>query len=98
MKKICNKISSILKSIFGYGITICLFAGVSIFVGYVIALFTGGQLAAQICEIIYKTIVPCIIEASTILILLGLIAMYLNGEVALTSGKKKKKEKTNAVS
>ena len=89
MKKVCKKISSILKSIFGYGITICLFSGVAIFVGYVIALCTGGQLATQICEIIYKTIVPCIIEASTILVLLGLLAMYLNGEAALTSGKKK---------
>lgn len=89
MKKTCKKISAVLKIIFGYGIMICLFAGGLTFLGYVAALIIGGQTAADICTFIYKTIIPCIIKTSTVMVLLGLVAMYLNGEVALTSQKKK---------
>ncbi len=89
MKAICKKISSILRVIFGYGIMICLFAGGLTFFGYLAALVIGGDTAATICEVIYKTIIPYVIKASTILVLLGLLVMYLNGETALTSNKKK---------
>ncbi len=89
MKSICKKISSVLKTIFGYGIMIVLFAGGLTFFGYVAALIIGGDTAAAICEVIYKTIIPYIIKGSTSMVLLGLIAMYLNGEVALTASKKK---------
>jgi hypothetical protein len=89
MNAICKKISSIIRVIFGYGIRICLFAGGLTFFGYLAALIIGGDTAATICEVIYKTIIPYIIKASTILVLLGLLVMYLNGETALTSNKKK---------
>ena len=89
MKEMCKKISNILRIIFGYGIMICLFAGGLTFFGYLAALFIGGETATAICVFIYKTIIPYIIKASTILVLLGLLTMYLNGEVALTPDKKK---------
>lgn len=89
MKEICKKISAVLKTIFGYGIMICLFAGGLTFFGYVAALIIGGEAAAAICAFIYKTIIPYIIKLSTVMVLLGLVAMYLNGEMALTSNKKK---------
>ncbi len=89
MKEICNKISNVLRVIFGYGIMICLFAGGLTFFGYLAALFIGGDVAVQICELIYKTIIPVIVKCSTILVLLGLVVMYLNGETALTPDKKK---------
>lgn len=89
MKEICKKISAVLKTVFGYGIMICLFAGGLTFFGYIAALIIGGDTAADICNFIYKTIVPYIIKTSTIMVLLGLVAMYLNGEMALTSNKKK---------
>ena len=89
MKTICKKISAVLKTVFGYGILICLFAGGLTFFGYLAALIVGGQTAALICAFIYKMVVPCIIKLSTAMVLLGLIAMYLNGEMALTSNKKK---------
>ena len=88
MKAICKKISAVLKTIFGYGIMICLFAGGLTFFGYLAALIIGGDAAAAICEFIYKTIIPYIIKTSTAMVLLGLVAMYLNGEMALTSNKK----------
>lgn len=89
MKNICKKISNVLRIIFGYGIMICLFAGGLTFFGYLAALFIGGDTATKICEVIYKTIIPYIIYTSTSLVLLGLVVMYLNGEMALTADKKK---------
>ena len=89
MKDFCKKISNILKTVFGYGIMICLFAGGLTFFGYLAALLIGRDTAAMICTVIYKTIIPVIIYVSVILVLLGLVAMYLNGEVALISDKKK---------
>ena len=87
MKEICKKISAVLKTIFGYGIMICLFVGGATFFGYAIALIIGGPTATAICEFIYKTIIPYVIKGSTIMVLVGLIAMYLNGEEALTAKK-----------
>lgn len=89
MRKIAKKISDALRIVFGYGIMICLFAGGLTFFGYVAALIIGGSTATAICTVIYKTIIPVIIKASTILVLLGLVVMYLNGETALTADKKK---------
>ena len=89
MKEICKKISQVLRTIFGYGIMICLFVGGLTFFGYVAALCIGGDTAAMICQVISKSITPWIIRTSTVMVLLGLVVMYLNGEVALTSDKKK---------
>lgn len=88
MKEICKKISKVLRTIFGYGIMICLFGGGLTFFGYLAALIIGGDAAAAICHFLYKGVIPVIIYASTILVVLGLVAMYLNGEVALTANKK----------
>ena len=93
MKEICKKISAVLKTIFGYGIMICLFVGGLTFFGYLAALIIGGDTAAAICVFLYKTIIPWVIKISTVMVLLGLVAMYLNGEVALTSSKKKTEKK-----
>ena len=84
-----KKISEICKLVFGYGIMIILFAGGLTFFGYVAALIIGGDTAAMICEVIYKKIIPVIIYATNILIVLGLLTMYLAGEKALTTSKKK---------
>ena len=88
MKAICKKISAVLKTIFGYGIMICLFAGGLTFFGYLAALIIGNETAVEICRVIYKTIIPYIIKISNIMVLLGLVAMYLNGETMLTAKKK----------
>lgn len=93
MKEICKKISAVLKTVFGYGIMISVFAGGLTFFGYLAALIIGGETATAICVFIYKTIIPYIIKLSTIMVLLGLVAMYLGGEMALTTGKKAEKDK-----
>lgn len=71
---------------------ICLFGGGLLFFGYVAALLIGGDVATVICTFIYKVISPYLVRLSTITILLGLLKMYLCGEVAL-NGQRKKKEK-----
>lgn len=83
-----RKITDIFKLIFGYGIMIVLFAGGLTFFGYMAALVIGGETATAICTWIYKSFIPVIIYASTILILFGLFTMYLAGEKALTPGRK----------
>lgn len=92
MKNITKKISSVLRTVFGYGIMICLFAGGLTFFGYIAALIIGGDTAAEICKFIYKSFFPVIIKTSNILVILGLLGMYLNGEMSLTISKKKKAE------
>ena len=91
MKETCKKISAILKTIFGYGIMICLFVGGITFFGYLAALFIGGETATAICVFIYKKFIPVIVYATSILVLLGLVAMYFGGEMALTTQTKRKK-------
>ena len=89
MKEKLKKISDVCKIIFGYGIMIVLFAGGLTFFGYLAALFIGGETATAICTFIYKQYFPIVIYISTCLILFGLLTMYLAGEKALTSSKKK---------
>lgn len=94
MNTILNKISEIIKSIFGYGIMLSLFLGGLTFFGYLFALIIGGETAAIICKFIYKTFYPYLIYFSSILVLLGLLKMYLCGETALKTVSKKKRSKT----
>lgn len=88
MKEFCKKLSNVLKTVFGYGIMIALFAGGLTFFGYLVALIIGGNVATAICTVIYKSIIPIIIYFSVAMVLLGLVAMYLAGEKALTPEKK----------
>lgn len=87
-----KKIATILKQLFGYGIMITLFAGGLTFFGYVAALIIGGGTATAICSFIYDKFIPVIVYATSALVLLGLVAMYLGGEMALTAEGKRKKQ------
>ena len=93
MKAVCKKISAGLRWVFGYGIMICLFAGGLTFFGYLAALCIGGETATNICLFLHKTLFLYIIKITTVLVLLGLVTMYLNGETALVSDTKKQKNK-----
>lgn len=88
MKKMIKKLAEFLRAVFGWGIVLVLFGGGLTFIGYLVALCIGGDGAAAICHVIYKQIWPVLIRAANILVLLGLAAMYLSGEQALTAKKK----------
>ena len=99
MKETLKKISNVCKKIFGYGIMISLFGGGLTFFGYVVALIVGGDTAVAICEFMNTYIIPNAILLSTVMVLLGIVAMYFAGELALTPTKREKngnpvKEKT----
>ena len=89
MKDILKQISSAIKKAFGYGMMLCLFAGGLTFFAYLVALVIGGETAAAICEFVYKRFIPILVYCTTTWVMLGLAAMYMNGEMALTSKKKK---------
>lgn len=89
IKEIIRKISDALSKVFAVGILLSLFVGGLTFFGYVAALIIAGDTAAEICTFLYKTVLPVVIKTSTIMVLLGLVIMYIRGEVALTSDKKK---------
>lgn len=84
MKKGLKQLVKGCKIIFGYGIMAVTFAGGLTFFGFLAAVILGGEAAAVICQIISQKVFPIIIYATTGLILLGLVAMYLSGEKALT--------------
>lgn len=93
MKKFIEKTCKVLGIIYGYGILITLFAGGLTFFGYVVALCIGGDTATKICTVIYKEILPIIIITGSVMVVLGVIKMYLSGEVALSIEKKRKSSK-----
>ncbi|HCS72598.1 MAG TPA: hypothetical protein DIW17_01815 [Clostridiales bacterium] len=91
MKKYLNGLVKVIDKVYGYGILACLFGGGLTFFGYLAAIFIGGESATNICVFIYKTVFPILIYASTVLVLLGLLKMYLSGDVALSIAKSPKK-------
>ena len=91
MKEILNKVGKLLKTLYGYGILISLFSGGLTFFGYLAALIIGGDVAAGICQFIYKDFMPIVIYATSVLVLIGLLAMYLCGETALSAKGKRNK-------
>lgn len=93
MKAALKKVGEKLSPIYGYGIMISLFLGGLSFVGYLVALIVGGNVAETICTIIYKYIYPYLVYGTSVFVLFGLIIMYLKGEKALTANKKKATDK-----
>ena len=80
MKKLCN----IILTVFGVGITLCLFAGSLSIIGFIFALFVGGETATEICVFIHKTYFPIVIMFSSFFSGVGLLGLYLKKIKALT--------------
>lgn len=91
-KNIRAHIASVLEYIYGVGIMIALFTGAISFLGYLVAIMIGGDVATQICVVIYKKIYPILFTFSSSVVLLGLVKMYVSGEKTMVP---KKREKTN---
>ena len=85
-----KKFIAILQTIFANGILACLFAGGLSLLGYLAGLIIGGEAAAALCAWVFKTWLPWVIKATSVFTGIGLLAMYLNRETALTAeiGKK----------
>lgn len=81
----------VIRAIFGTSVAVTLLGGGLTMLCYVAALIIGGDTAAKICDVTYKQVWPILIKITNITIVLGLIAMYINGEKALSPSEKKKK-------
>lgn len=94
IKGIRKKIANVMAYIYGGGILLALFAGALSFIGYLVAIIIGGETAAQICKVIYKSIYPILITFTSCVVLFGLVKMYVAGEKALFNKGRKKVKKT----
>jgi len=79
-----KKVSDVLLKIFAIGIMLVLLAGALSFVGYLVALFIGGDQATKICTFIFKEYIPWVVKLTSIFTAAGLVAMYLCKIKALT--------------
>lgn len=86
MKKVVN----VLNTIFAYGIIACLFAGGMSLVGYIAGLVIGGEIATALCAWVFKTYLPWVIKATSVIAGIGLVSMYLSKQEALTVTVEKK--------
>ena len=79
-----KKFTDILLGIFAVGVLFTLFAGALSLVGYIVAIFIGGEIATKICQMVFKEYFPWVIRICSISVGLGLIGMYLGKMRALT--------------
>ena len=80
-----KKFTELLLKVFAYGIIACLFAGGLSLVGYMAGLIIGGETATSMCAWVFKTYLPWVIKFTSIFTGIGLIAMYLSNQKALTA-------------
>ena len=88
-----KKFSQVLLIIFAIGVLLTLFAGALALVGYIVAMFIGGETAAALCLFIYKSYFPWVIRICSISVGFGLIGMYLRKIKALSFAEEKKETK-----
>ena len=87
-----KKVSNFFLTVFGVGVTLCLFAGALALVGFVVALCIGGELATNISVFIHKEYFPWVIGFTSISALFGLVGMYMSKMRSLTISADKKRE------
>lgn len=79
-----EKITETLNKIFGWCILLSLFAGALSFLGFCIALIMGGSSGEAFAIFLQKQYFPVIIRLTTVVICLGLAAMYTGKVQALS--------------
>lgn len=84
-----KKLTDVLLKIFSYSIIACLFAGGISLIGYIVALIIGGESATAMCLWVFKSYLPWVIKATSIVTAIGLLGMYLSKQKALTVKKDK---------
>lgn len=79
-----QKINTFFTLIIGIGMIGILLGGAASLIGYIVAMMIGGNLAVEICIFISKNYIPLLVQATSIMVGLGLISMYLNHNKLLT--------------
>ena len=91
-----KKTLEIIFSIFGIGITVCLFAGGASLIGFLLALIIGGETATEICVFIHKSYFPIVIQASSVVAFVGLVGVYLQKLASWNDNRTKAKHNDNS--
>ena len=73
-----KKFSNILLKIFAVGVLLTILLGALTLIGYIVAMFIGGETATELCVFIHKTFFPYVIRVTSIVVGIGLIGMYLS--------------------
>jgi len=83
-----------LNKIFGWGVLCVLIAGALSFPGFLAALVIGGESGQELAACIHRKYFPVVIRISSLMIGIGLAAMYAGKERALSldTGQKPAKE------
>ena len=82
-----KKAAEIISKIFGWGVYICLFAGGLAAFGYILALILGGGdggAGFTLARFIQQKYFPLFIRIVSASVMIGLVAMYLSGQKALS--------------
>ena len=88
-----EKIYKVLNRIYGITMFVSFFGGVLPVIPFLIALVIGGSTGESISTFLYNSYYPWIIALASVAVVIGLIAMYVGKESALSAKSFKKKKK-----
>ena len=94
-----EKIYNVLKKLYGITMTVAFFGGVLPLIPFIVAIIIGGGAGGAgetVAVWLYKQYYPWVIALASISVVIGLIAMYVSGQEALSSksfGTSKNKKK-----
>ena len=85
-----DKVYKVLNRIYGITMFVAFFGGVLPLVPFIMALFVGGTTGELISTFLYNSYYPWIIGLASVAIVIGLIAMYIGKQSALSTKNFKK--------
>ena len=85
-----EKVYKILSRIYGIMMSISFFAGFLPLIPFVFAVIVGGKLGESISLFLYKQYYPWVITIGSLALVVGLIAMYVINQNALSIKESKK--------
>ena len=80
-----EKIYNILNRIYGVTMFVAFFGGVLPLVPFIVALIVGGTVGETISTFLYNNYYPWIIAMAALAVIIGLIAMYVGKQSALST-------------
>ena len=87
-----DKIYRALKTLYGITMTVAFFGGVLPLIPFLLAILIGGPTGQAISVFLYKQYYPWIIALASIAVIIGLIAMYVGKQEALSAKSFRKKK------
>ena len=85
-----EKIYKILNRIYGVTMFVAFFGGVLPLIPFIIALIVGGTTGEVISIVLYNSYYPWVIALASVSVVIGLIAMYVGKQSALSTKSFKK--------